>query len=92
MAIFRVGVTAPPFSSMVQVFRTMTTLQYLQATIGLITCWALSRPGINTLAVVSIIFYGFFDLDFFRILSPTLCLNLDTIQLTMPLLFGPSFL
>ena len=86
MAIFRVGVTAPPFSSMIQVFQTMTAPQYIQATERWLKCLPLQQNSSTTsilLLHLLVTFYGFFNLDFFRTLSPSLCLDLDFIQLQM---------
>ena len=83
MAIFRVGVTSPPFSSMVQVFQGITTPYYLQTVTGHLVCQSLARNNIRMMSVIHmlIIFYEIFNLDIFRSLSPTLCLKLDTIEL-----------
>ena len=86
MAIFRVGVTAPPFSSMILVSQTLTTPQYVQMVESWIKCGPLlqnSRDKWKPLIRSLVTLYGFFNLDFFRTLSPSLCLDLDFIELQM---------
>ena len=84
MAIFKVGVTSPPFVSLVQVFQVATTPMYVHAIMRHLSCWTVP---LNRLAMVflqsTITFYGFFNLEFFRILSTSLCLNLDMIELQL---------
>ena len=96
MVVFRAGVTAPPFVSMVQVFQAMTAPLYVQAMIQLLSCWnnPENRMGAEFLRVL-VTFYGFFNLDFFRILAPSLRLNLNMIELLLldyALVFWPLFL
>ena len=86
MAIFRVGVTAPPFSSMVQVFQAITTPQYVKIMIKFLSCWEVQFGQFKhatVLVMLAGILYGFFNLDFLRYLDPPLCLDLDFIQLKM---------
>ena len=84
MAIFRVGVTAPPFVSMVQVCQAVTTPLYVQIMIQQFSCRAIpqNRMGMG-LFQSFVTFYGLFNLEFLRILGPSFCLNLDTIELQL---------
>ena len=86
MAIFRVGVTAPPFSSMVQVFQAISFPLYVRTVLRLISCWRAQfrhfRHATFMMTMTGVL-YGFFNLDFFRILNSSFCLNLDFIQLKM---------
>ena len=84
MAIFRVGVTAPPFVSMVQVFQAMTSPFYVQAMIQILSCWVIPQKTIAIWSLYALVtFYGFFNLDFFRIVDHSLCLNLGTVELQL---------
>ena len=84
MAIFKVGVTAPPFVSMVQVFQAITTPLYVQTAMKLLSCGALPNNKLPMgLLKSAITFYGFFNLDFFRIVGPAFCLNLNIMQLQL---------
>ena len=86
MVLFRVGITAPPFISIIHIFQAMGAPMYLQSITRLFTCWtnASVHKG-NTLLGLKLLitFYGFFNLDFFRVLITPSCLKLDYFQLTL---------
>ena len=84
MAVFRVGLTRPPWIGMIQVFQAITAPMYLQAATRTLTCSNLEQNTTSVFVLrLVIIFYGFFNLDFFRILSPDFCLNLGIMQLLL---------
>lgn len=84
MAVFRVGLTRPPWIGMIQIFQAITTPMYLQAITRMLTCASIEQSTTSVFVLrLVVIFYGFFNLDFFRILSPEFCLNLDIMQLLL---------
>lgn len=84
MAVFKVGLTRPPYVTMIQVFQALTTPMYLQSVVRLLSCWTYKNNMPFTIVLrLLIIFYGFFNLEFFRFLNPEFCLNLDIMQLLL---------
>lgn len=86
MAIFRIGITRPPFISMIYVFQAMSTPMYLQSVTRLFTCWtntSIEKDRVLIIFNIFITFCGFFNLDFFRVLIPPRCLKLDFAKLVL---------